>query len=51
MTLGGWVVMLGSIGLVTGLLIFCVVRILRSPEAAERVHPPSDLEPHEKPPA
>ncbi len=48
MTLGGWVVMLASIGLVTGLLAWCAVRILRTPEAAEHVHPPSDLDPHDK---
>lgn len=48
MTPGGWVVMLGSIGLVSGLLAWCVARILRAPEAAGRVHPPSELEPHEK---
>lgn len=50
MTLGGWLVMLGSIGLVTGLLVFCVLRILRTPDAPRHVHWPSDPEPHEKAP-
>lgn len=50
MTLGGWVVMLVSIGLVTGLLAWCVVRVLRTPEASKHVHPPSDLEAHDKMP-
>lgn len=48
MTLGGWVVMLTSIGLVTGLLVFCVFRILRTPRAAEHIHPLAEGEPHAK---
>jgi hypothetical protein len=31
MTVGGWINLIVSVGLVTGLLIFCVWRVLRRP--------------------
>jgi hypothetical protein len=31
MTFGGWVVMLLSVGFVTGLLVWCATKILRPP--------------------
>jgi hypothetical protein len=32
MTTAGWIFMLGSIGLVIGLLVFCYTKVLGSPE-------------------
>ncbi len=48
MTLGGWIVMLLSVGFVTGLLGWCVARVLRTPGAAEHVQATSDLEVHDR---
>jgi len=45
MTLGGWTTMLLSVGFVTGLLLWCVARVLRTPGAAEHLHAPSVVEP------
>jgi len=50
MTLGGWITMALSVGFVTGLLVWCLGRIVRHPEAAQHLHPPADLEPHEPSP-
>ena len=47
MTLGGWITMLLSVGFVTGLLIWCVARVLRTPGATEHLHTPSDIEPED----
>jgi choline-glycine betaine transporter len=47
MTLGGWITMLLSVGFVTGLLIWCVARVLRTPGATEHLHAPGDIEPED----
>jgi len=44
MTLGGWITMLFSVGFVTGLLIWCVARVLRTPGAAQPLRAPADIE-------
>lgn len=31
MTPGGWINLVVSVGLVTGLLVFCIIRVLRGP--------------------
>lgn len=31
MTTGGWINLIVSVGLVTGLLLFCILRVLRGP--------------------
>ena len=45
MTPGGWITMLVSVGFVTGLLTWCVVRVLCTSGAAERLRAPADVEP------
>jgi len=47
MTLGGWITMAISVGFVTGLLAWCVWRVVRTPGATEHLHPPADLETHD----
>ena len=42
MTLGGWVIMIGSVGSILMLVTFCMNRVLRLP--------PADLETHLKAP-
>ncbi len=38
MTVGGWLVMLGSVGAVTTLFIWCVHRVLTTPGETEKLH-------------
>jgi hypothetical protein len=42
-TLGGWVIMLLSVGFVTGLLAWCISRVLRE-SSPQKLHSPLDTE-------
>ena len=48
MTLGGWIIMTLSVGFVTGLLLWSVARVLRTPEATKHVHSQVDIEPEDE---
>lgn len=38
MTIGGWIMLIASIGLVTGLFIWCIYKVLSTPEETEHIH-------------
>ena len=38
MTLSGWIIMALSVGSVSALLIWCILKVLRTPEEADHVH-------------
>ena len=42
MTVAGWIIMLSSIGFVTGLLAFCFYRVLSNPETVDPGDAPLD---------
>ena len=44
MTTGGWITMILSVGFVTTLFLFCVIRVLRGP-ATNRKHELGHVEP------
>ncbi len=44
LTTGGWAMMLGSIAMVTALLIFCIVRIFSESKPSEHHHAPLDID-------
>ena len=44
MTFGGWIVMLVSVGAVTGLIGWCIYKVLATPTATEHLHSPADIE-------
>jgi len=44
MTAGGWVIMLLSVGFVTGLLMWSVARVLRIPQSTQHLHSQADIE-------
>lgn len=44
MTLAGWIFMLVSVAFVVALLVFCFARVLRRPNANERLHAPLDID-------
>lgn len=43
LTAGGWFVMILCVGGVTGLLAWCISRVLR--ESPDKIHSPVDIEP------
>jgi hypothetical protein len=49
MTLGGWIIMTLSVSFVTGLLLWSVARVLRTPEATKHVHSQVDIDPEDNP--
>lgn len=38
MTLGGWIIMLVSVGSVTSLFSWCILKVLTTPEEEEKIH-------------
>ncbi len=38
MTLGGWIIMILSVGSVTALFTWCVVKVLTTPDESEKIH-------------
>ena len=48
MTVAGWVLMLGSVGLILGLAGYCFYRVLRTPVTKGHLHAPLDIDTHEK---
>jgi hypothetical protein len=48
MTPGGWFVMLLSVGTVTGVFLWCLWKVLRTPDESEKLHGFSFETPDEK---
>lgn len=48
LTIGGIVVMVVSIGLVLGLMLFCIARILGQKSPSEYHHAPLDIDTHDQ---
>jgi len=44
MTLAGWIFMLGSLGVVCTLTVFCYHRVLTRPEVTEHMHSELDID-------
>ena len=38
MSLGGWMIMILSVGGTTGALLWCIVRVLKIPKSTEKLH-------------
>jgi hypothetical protein len=50
MTAAGWIVMLAATGGMTGLLAWCIVKVLRTPGAPEHLHSQVDIDPGDREP-
>ncbi len=48
MTLAGWFVMILAIGGMTGLLSWCIYKVLSTPESTEHLHAPLDIDTRDK---
>lgn len=44
MTLGGWIMMLTAVGGVTGLLAWCIYKVMSTPGSTEHLHSQADIE-------
>jgi hypothetical protein len=44
MTFGGWIVMILSVGGVTGLMLWSIYRVLTTPGSTEHLHSQADIE-------
>jgi hypothetical protein len=50
MNLGGWITMIAAVGGMTGLLVWCVYKVVATPGSAEHLHSQADIEPRDKVP-
>jgi hypothetical protein len=48
LTAGGWIIMLASVGFVTGLLAWCIHKVVSTPGSIEHMHSQADIEPPDK---
>jgi predicted outer membrane lipoprotein len=47
LTPAGWLMMVGSVGVVLALCAFCVIRALRESHPEEHMHAPLDIDTHD----
>ena len=45
LSLGGWILMVLSVGFMTGLLAWCIYKVVSTPGSTQRVHSQADIEP------
>lgn len=45
MTTGGWITMILAVGFVTGLLGWCIYKVLTTPGSTEHLHSQADIDP------
>lgn len=43
MTFEGWIIMILSVGFVTGLLGWCIYKVVATPGETEHLHSPADI--------
>ncbi len=44
MTVGGWIIMILAVGGMTGLLGWCIYKVVATPGAADHLHSQADIE-------
>ena len=45
MTLGGWIIMIGSVGFVVSLFFWCIYKVITTPGSTKHLHTHADIEP------
>ena len=45
MTIGGWIIMIASVGFMTGLLAWSITKVLTTPGETEHLHSQTDIDP------
>ena len=44
MSAGGWIIMILSVGFVTVLFVWCIYKVLTTPDASQHLHSQADIE-------
>ena len=47
MTAAGWIIMILAVTGMTGLLAWCVYKVISTPGSSEHIHAQSDIDPHD----
>ncbi|MCC5850416.1 MAG: hypothetical protein JJU29_20205 [Verrucomicrobia bacterium] len=47
MTIAGWIVFISAVTGMTGLLLWCIHRVVKTPDAEEHLHSPVDIDTHD----
>ncbi len=47
MTVSGWMIMVATVTGMTGLLCWCIYRVLSTPSSSEHLHSQVDIDPHD----
>lgn len=47
MTTAGWIIMCLAIGGMTGLLSWCIYKVISTPGSTEHLHAPADIDTHD----
>jgi hypothetical protein len=45
MSIAGWIIMLAACGGITGLLAWCIFKVVSTPGASEHIHAQTDIDP------
>jgi len=45
MTTGGWIIMILAVAGMTGLLTWCIYKVLSTPGSSEHIHAQTDIDP------
>lgn len=48
MTVGGWIIMIVSVGFVTALLGWSIYKVVSTPGSAEHLHSQADIDTHDQ---
>ena len=48
MSLAGWIIMLSACGSITGLMIWCIRKVVSTPESYEHLHAQTDIDTHDQ---
>ena len=47
MTIGGWIIMTLAVSGMTGLLAWCVYKVVSTPGSSGHIHAQTDIDPHD----
>lgn len=47
MTTAGWIIMLTAVSSITGLLAWCIYKVVSTPESTKHLHAPPDIDTHD----
>jgi hypothetical protein len=48
MSIGGWIIMTLAVSGITGLLGWCIYKVVSTPGSSEHIHAQTDIDPHDQ---